>query len=371
MISVFICIFLFVVFLIFIQPLLTLYISWRSTNFSEDYLSQNLPYSTDMSGFEGLPDFKKGDQLIGKATNAETCENGFYIGYKEMVNIDCTKICNATSSKQFTYKYINSNNIIVNNQYLRKGGWCLPTSLVRCNLNISIAVKALGRYECVSKYPKLLGGPYGNDIVGCAPIYEFRDNLKKLIYTHNAPSTLVISDLDEKINNSTDQYRFECNAGSSEHRQFSTFESRPDLGNRFQLYYDSCSFFDEGGKMVNDKCECSHERRNKIIKPLTGDLENVPESICSTCTSGYEIIDEKNPQYGSKYGVSIGVDCVDPEHIEYYKTMSIVSNGILPCGMKTLLNIRENSNQLNYGCHRALINVTNSYTPEMLERING
>lgn len=371
MISVFTIVLLVAILLIFIQPLIVLYFSWRKTNFSEDYLSQNLPYGTDMSGFSGLPDFSKGDQLIGQAANSqETCENGFYVGFQEMTDVDCAKICNATSSSQFTYKYITSDNIIVNNQYLRRGGWCLPTSLSRCNLNISTAVKSLGRYECVPKFPALLGGPYGNDIVGCAPTYEFRDNLKKIIYSRNVPSTLIIGDLDEKLVGTND-YRYTCNT-NLDGDQFDTFEARPDLGDRFQLHYNSCGFFDSGGKLVGDKCECSQTTSNNIVKPLyDGEKIYQMQSICSTCTSGYEIIDEKFPQYGSRYGVSIGVNCVDPELVEYYKTLMIDMNGILPCGMNTLLNLRENNSTTHYGCHRALLNVTNTYTPEMLQRING
>lgn len=342
-------------------------VAWRKTNFSENYLSQSLPYGTDISGFAGLPDFSRNDQLLGAATDStERCENGFYIGSKEMTNVDCVSTCNATSSKQFSYKYITKNNVVINNQYLRKGGWCLPTSLARCNLNISTAVKSLGHYECVSKFPKLLGGPYGNDIVGCAPKYEFSDNLKKLTYANNVPSTLVIDNIDEKLPNSN-KYRYTCNTGN----QFSTFELRPDLGNRFQLFYDSCSFFDSGGKMVNNKCDCSALILPHHVKPLMVGQKSDMEGICSTCTSGYEIIDEKHPQMGSRYGVSIGLNCVDPETIEYYKTMYIEMNGVLPCGTKTLTDMRLNGNTSNYGCHRCLLNVTNTYTPEMLQRING
>lgn len=361
---------LIIVLFIFIQPLLVIYNTWRKTNFSENYLKQSLPYSTDISGFAGLPDFSKGDQLLGQATTEQSCENGFYMGIIEMNNVNCTSVCNATSNKLFTYKYISDNNVIINNQYLRKGGWCLPTSLAYCNLNISIAVKSLGKYECISKFPQLLGGPYGNDILGCAPIYEFNDNLKKLTYTNNVPSTLVIDDLNEKLPNSQ-EYRYTCNMRN---RQFSTLGQRPDLGDRFQLFYDSCSFFDEGGRMVNNACQCSAvsaSSSNNIVKPLLEGQRHSMENICTTCTSGYEIIDEKYPQYGSKYGVSIGVNCVDPERIEYYKTQYIEMNGVVPCGTKTLLNLRENVSQPKYGCHRCLLNVTNSYTPEMLQRING
>lgn len=363
---------LIVIFIIFIQPLIVLFLSWRTTNFSENYLSQNLPYGTDMPGFSGLPNFSKGDQLIGQAAdNQETCENGFYVGLQEMTGVNCTQICNATSDTQFSYKYITNDNIVINNQYLRRGGWCLPTSLARCNLNISTAVKSLGRYECIPKYPALLGGPYGNDIVGCAPIYEFRDNLKKIVYSRNVPSTLVIGDLDEKIMG-TNEYRYTCNTNDDNDR-FVTFAARPDLGNRFQLHYNSCAFFDSGGKLVDNRCQCSQRVAQRIVKPLY-DKDNTMfqmESICSTCTSGYEIIDEKFPQMGSKYGVSIGINCVDPQLIEYYKTLMIEMNGVIPCGMNTLLNLRENNSKTHYGCHRALVSATNSYTPEMLQRING
>lgn len=359
-----------VVFLIFLQPLLALYFSWRNTNFSERYLSAGLPYSTDMSGFAGLPDIRKGDQLIGQAAagGQETCENGYYVGLEQMSRVDCARICNATSAEQFVYKYITGPHVVVNNQYLRPGGWCLPTSLARCNLNISTAVKALGRYECISKFPRLLGGPHGNDIVGCAPNYEFNDNLLGITYTHNVPSTLVIADLDERLPHSN-EFRYTCNV----RRQFATLLARPDLGNRFQLSYDACNFFDSDGRMVNNRCECSaqHASERAIVKPLLQGQRDAMAHVCSSCTSGYGLLDEKSPQHGSKYGVSIGVNCVDPQRIEYYKTLYVDMNGVVPCGIRTLTSLRERDDAPKYGCQRALLNVTNTYTPEMLQRING
>lgn len=370
MIYIYIIVILIVVLFLFIQPLIVLFTAWWNTNFSEKYLRQSLPYSSDISGFDGLPNIAQGDQLLGQATTEQSCENGYYVGFMEMNNVDCTQICNATSDKLFMYKYISENNVIINNQYLRKGGWCLPTSLARCNLNISIAIKSVGRYECISKHPSLLGGQYGNDIIGCAPMYEFNDNLKKLTYTNNVPSTLVIDDLDAKLPDS-DEYRYTCNTNNG---QFSTLAQRPDLGDRFQLFYDSCSFFDAGGRMVDNKCQCSSTTvagERAIVKPLQDGQSETMVPLCSTCTSGYEIVDEKYPQTGSKYGVSIGVNCVDPERIEYYKSQYIEMNGVIPCGVNTLLGLRESSSKPTYGCHRALVNVTNSYTPEMLQLING
>lgn len=367
MITHLIIVFLLFVFLIFIQPLIVVYFSWRQTNFSDNYLEQSLPYGTDVSGFDGLPNFDNADILLGHATNnQETCENGYYIGIKEATNVNCTKICNSTNKKQFIYKYINSNDVIINNNYLRKGGWCLPTTLARCNLNISTAVKSLGHYECISKFPQLLGGQYGNDIIGCAPIYKFNDNLKNITYNGNVPSSLTIGDIDEKLPNSN-EFRYTCNTNN----QFNTFSERPDLGNRFQMFYDSCNFFDAAGKMVSSKCVCSNKLSKQVVKPLLENQQHDTEEICSTCTSGYEIIDENYPQFGSKYGVSIGINCVDPERIEYYKSMSIQTNGVIPCGVKTLTRLRESNSNLKYGCHRALLNVTNSYTPEMLQILNG
>lgn len=364
MIFAYLLVVLFFVLLLFIQPLLVVVWTWWRSNFSEKYLRQNLPYALDISGFAGLPDINHGDQLLGQSAGQQSCENGFYVGMNEMTNVDCTTICNATSSKQFTYKYISDNNIVVDSKYLRKGGWCLPTNLARCNLNISTAVKSLGKYECISKYPQLLGGPYGNDIIGCAPNYEFNDNLRKLTYTNSVPSTLVIGDIDEKMPDGT--YRYTCNTRNG---QFGPFNDRPDLGSRFQLFYDSCNFFDEGGRMVADKCKCSNPNVPRpIVKPLFDGRKPVQE-ICSKCTSGYGIVDEKFPQFGSKYGVSVGINCVDPERIEYYKTQHIEMNGIVPCGIQTLLRLREQDTK--YGCQRALLNVTNTYTPEMLQQING
>lgn len=363
-IYIFVIIFVISIFFIIIQPIIVLIKTWSESNFSNKYLSQDLDYYNDITGFDGLPNISHDDQLIGRiADSQDVCADGFYMGSIQMVNIDCTHVCSATNSSQFTYKFISENNIVINNRYLRRGGWCLPSSLARCNLNISIAVKSVGKYECISKYPRLFGGLYGNDITGCSPLYEFKDNLKKITYSQSVPSTLVIQDLDERLPNSL-EYRYACNTN----KQFASFLDA-NLGDRFNLHYNSCNFFDTDGHIKNQKCECTNKiAPHNLIKPLMLDQNYTMESICTTCTSGYGIVDEQNAQYGSKYGISIGVNCVDPEHIEYYKTYYIEMNGVLPCGVHTLSKIREE--RVHYGCQRALLNITNTYTPQMLQLID-
>ena len=372
-------------FLIFICPLLVLVFSWWRANFKSSYLREEINFSSDMTGFGGLPQPGAGDQLIGLATTEETCQNGFYLGESEFVSgSDCATICNATNENQFEYKYIKGNDIIINNKYLKKGSWCLPTPLARCNLNISQAVMSTGRYECLSRHSQLLGGQFGNNITGCAPVYSFRDNLRKILYTDTVPNSLVIDDLDERIMGDDGQiiYRYECDTLGNRFQPYTNeflglqtrthahthkYKINSFVGNRFQLHYNSCGFFDPDGKTTGLKCACSaNVTAENVVKNEINGIE-----VCSTCTSGYGIIDEELPQEGSQYGVSVGINCVDPTYIEHYKTKSVANNGVIPCGTSTLLKLREGDGTKTYGCQRALLNVTNSYSPEMLKQING
>lgn len=357
-----------------IQPLIVLVFSWYGSNFSFDYLKSELSYAEDMSGFDSLPQFAKSDKLIGIATTAQRCIDGLYLGQKPLANnlASCTQLCSAANSDEYEYKFIESNNIVVNNRYLQRGSWCLPSSLARCNLNISRAVKSAGHYECISKHPKLLGGKFGNNIVGCSPNFSFKDNLLNIIYTNIVPSSLIIYDIDEKLSDGS--YRYTCNHDNT----FVNAEEMPKLGNRFTLLYNSCGFYDKNGKLQNYKCKCSTDLNDSQLRArvTASDDSHIKSFLsitddmhiaCSTCNSGFGVqsVDEAIvPAFN--HGVTIGINCVDPKYIEYYKTSNMQYNGMLPCGLKKLAKIRNSPNPPKYACHRALVNATNSYSPEML-----
>ena len=225
---------------------------------------------------------------------------------------------------------------------------------------------------CVSRFPELLGGISGNQIVGCSPTYSFKDMLLGKIYTEIVPSTLVIGDLNAKLENG--DYRFVCNYDSL----YMTAEKLPTLGNRFTLLYNVCNFFDVGGFMENYSCNCSSASENdsitkSIVFDNDGEKEKTMKLGCSLCTSGYGVSRTgfTDNVIGYNHGVSVGINAVDPSTIEFYKTTNSELNGLLPVGKNILLRMRNGEIKENYSCMRTLLPVTNTYTPELLQVISG
>lgn len=322
--------------------------SWYKNNFSMKYLMQNLNYATDLDGFGGLPpvpDFDKNNQM-----SQDKCYQGYYIGIDD-IGVDTGKaLCeNVCESGDFDYKFIDRNGIFINNKEIR-GAWCLPKPISRCNLNTSNAYIGIGRYECITKFPQLLGGAYGNQIIGCGIDNTFMDMLEQQTYSKYIPTNLIINDLDERLPNG--EYRYRC---KFKEKSYFTLEDTT-IGGRFDLEMNSCSTFDSPGTLDFKTLTCKCDNNLNINNDI-----NLP---CTNCTSGYGIVDEDRKQLGSRYGYSIGRDCVHPGKVTYHESLL----SLIPCGVSKLISMKDSQKT---SCQRTLVLATNTYSPEMLEKIVG
>lgn len=324
--------------------------------------------------FEGLPAPEQiyEGEAVEKARNKKlNCtDGGGFLGesYDRFSNINCNEICLGGSEDQFQFKYIDTNHRIVsaNRKVLPVGGYCLPKEVALCNLNVSYALTGINSYECRTAFPQLLGGITGNQIIGCAPFNSFIDRKRNVSHVQYVPPNFRIDDIDEKLSNGS--FRYVCQI--PEDVQYHDMASM-GLGSRFQLTANSCSVFDRSGKfdLQTHKCLCPNIKNSASIfkhnQENTSTSQNSFEHPCTSCTSGYGIVDETYPQHGSKYGVSIGVDCVDPLNSSYIQAL----NSKIPCGLKTLTKIRDQ--KVNNGCLRGLVLATGSYSPPMLQTLLG
>lgn len=360
MLMLFVFIFISVVLL---WPGITFVIAWYQNNVSLEYLNRNAYSIIDNDGFAGLPiPFK-----YNKISGTTKCNDGIYLGPVDQINnsrsVDCNDVCGG-DGRTYEYKFIDSHHkIIINNRVLERGAWCLPSEIAKCNLNISYALSGINQYQCVTAYPELFGGSVGNRIIACSPFNSIIDRKRKKIYSQYIPPNFSIDDIDELLDDGS--FRYQCYIPDDNYRNLADF----GLGNRFQLMPDSCGIFESSGKLSLDlrSCTCPEIVGQQLLKNEFLDGNNQTNQIrpCSKCTSGFGIVDENLPQVGSKYGISIGLDCVDPTNATYLES----ENSRMPCGLRLLKKIRNNNQ--SRGCQRAMLNASGSYSIETLERLRG
>lgn len=330
-------------------PGIYLLLSWYTNNFSMKYLMQELNYATDFDGFGGLPLPINYDPNNSVDNSYMKCVQGYYIGIEDIGYTSGTTLCSEIcQSSDYEYKFVNASGIVINNKEIR-GAWCLPKPIARCNLNTSNAFIGIKNYECITNFPQLLGGMHGNQIIGCGNENVFADMLNETTYSKFIPSNLIIDDLDERLPNG--EYRYQCKYDKTKY-----FSLSGTIGNRFDIETNICQVFDSPGTLDIPTLTCKCENDINV-----GSEKNAP---CTNCTSGFEIVDEDRKQIGSRFGYSIGKDCSNPNLVSYQESLW----ALIPCGQSKMLQIVDTKKT---ACQRTLIQASNTYSPEMLEKIHG
>lgn len=308
--------------------------SYSRNNFASGLLNLRLNYdSSNLAGMEALASAGyNGSSSIQYAGNF-TCANGLYLGPVDIFE-SCEQKC---SSDDYVYRYIKDNEHVIINSKKLTGAYCLLKDVAACNLNVSYVVSGVDGYRCVSIFPQLLGGRFGNEIVGCRS-KGFKDHLMQSVYYYFIPNNLVFHDIDELLPNGT--HRFECVLNSNE------MNLPRDIGSRFETEHNLCTVLDPAGAvdMEAGKCICTNYIDRDTSRP------------CTHCVSGWAI---SSKQHGAMYGYSVARDCVDPTAATYVETKVVR----FPCGMKTIGYKRK--------CEHAVVNVTNTYSPMALENMFG
>lgn len=318
---------------IFLFPLYLYTSSWDKYNFNEEYIKSGFNYDRSIDPFKTLPvlQFNNTEEDIDEFTGCG--RTGVYIGSVD-VFYDCKGRC---KSDDYEYIFLDKNtNIIVNNKRL-SGAYCLPKSFTRCNLNTSFAVVGLNDYQCITKFPTLLGGSSGNEIIGCSSGRLF-DGLLKKEYVHYIPNNLFIENEDERLVDSS--FRFSCVDDS----KYKMVDLPKTVASRFETSIDPCGILGTGSfNFSRNECDCSQ---------LTA------SGICTDCKSGYGYGDSYTT-HGANYAVSIGRDCVDPSKATHVETRFVT----VPCGVDSI--------EKNSKCERGQLNISSSYSPMALENMFG
>lgn len=318
---------LILIIILFLTPACFLLYGWFASNFSIEHINNNLDYPLGLSGFEALP------KLDFEVSGEPICGDALYLGSSDVYE-DCSAKC---SSGDYEYKFLEKNhNIIVNNKKLA-GAYCLTKPAARCNLNTSVAIIGLDGFKCVSRYPGILGGESGNLILACnGSIY---DKLTHTRYDTYIPNNLTLTSFDEKLENG--DYRFICVDTVDNHAAMVLPKT---VSKRLESDVNVCGLLEPTGSFDESSESC------KCFQHINGDTSN----ICSSCVSGFAV---KSELHGSKYGLTVARDCIDPTTASHTLTQYVQ----MPCGEKTL--------QRSGTCQYALLLATTSYTPMALENI--
>lgn len=358
-----------------------------------------------LSGFERIG--KLNIKFDKSTSGVKNCNGYQYLGAANRWQ-NCTNRCGKNS--MYEYKFIHQHeNVVIGNKRL-SGAYCILKEIAKCNLNTSNAIIGMDGYRCVSRFPQLLGGQYGNDIIGCTS-RALHDNLLNETYTNHIPSELRIDDLDERLD--TGDYRFHCVPNKND------MQLPPEYGSRFETETNICGLNDNNNGTFdfhNKKCVCKH---------YAGENEN---NLCTNCKSGWDA--STLPVYtdatktwaqtahGNNYAYTIGRDCVDiadndvlvnaltridiGRQSRFSKRETTTTNGPgggvvspkngifllnkfpMPCGHTTLQTLaaaaaaQQQNNGADggqarppekSGCEKALLYATNTYTPPALENM--
>lgn len=329
---------------IFLYPLWQYIRTWDKFNFTQEYIDTGFDYDRSINPFETLPGLHFEGSDDATLIEFEGCGNtSFYLGDADVYQ-DCVGQC---KSKDYQYIFLtDKQSMVVHGQRLR-GAYCVPKAYARCNLNTSTAVVGLTGYQCVTSFPSLLGGPSGNEIIGCrSGVLE--DRLLRQTYTHYVPNNLSFDSVDDRL--ADGRYRFECGVDESSGETVDNIIHFPsNVGTRFESARNPCSLFDPSGEFSFESMRC---KCNNTGGGLTA------SGTCTTCTSGFGFGDSKNV-HGAAYAHSIGRQCVDPTTATRLESQLAP----VPCGKSTLERVLR--------CERAQLNLTNSYTPMALENMFG
>lgn len=210
----------------------------------------------------------------------QSCRDGpIYMG-RDATEFSCKQMCGTNGS---TFYVGERDEIFSNGQRLRPGMYCglVPPN---CNLNTTYAVATANSVACRSKFPRMFGGPEGNQIIACNNSLYTNPGNVLWDYATNGRVTQFheLFDTNEKLPNG--EYRFRCKFDDDE------------FGNAFiphvldrlhpQRNYCTQNIF-RGSRaiqqMPDGTCDCGDYQNTRVRNKFPND----PRSECTSCFTLY------------------------------------------------------------------------------------
>lgn len=134
-------------------------------------------------------------------------------GYKcEDHSCNCKSVCSGQYKKFHIYP---DENVIMFNEKLSPGTYCLPKGFEHCNVQRSVPIFSVSGWICIAKNPSIWNNGH---FVACQNSYSVDNSLNVLIdrKTNQAVSNEVINDYYELHNG---KLRYQCHCGSLDKNQ--------------------------------------------------------------------------------------------------------------------------------------------------------
>lgn len=222
----------------------------------------------------------------------QSCRDGpIYMG-RDATDFSCKQMCGTNGS---TFYVGERDEIFSNGQRLRPGMYCglVPPN---CNLNTTYAVATANSVACRSKFPRMFGGPEGNQIIGCNNSNYNNPANRLWDYLHNQRVTQFdeIFDTDERL--PSGQFRFMCKFDDDEFGN--AFIPHPIDRLHPQRNYCTQNIFRGSRSIIQNPdgtCDCGNYQNTRVRNKFPSD----PFSECTSCFTMYHQVD-KYAEGGSK-----------------------------------------------------------------------
>lgn len=207
---------------------------------------------------------------------------------------ECSNYCKGNYDKMNVFQ---DEDIVLFNEKLTPGTYCLPKGALKCHLKSSIPVYSINDWTCVSRNHNIWKS---NNFIACKNPYA-KDNSLNVLFDRqtNAAASSVAKDYYEMFNG---KLRYECQCGSLDVRgnKMISLEQVP-----FTCVSDYClaNFKnvtqDIGWK--NGQCNCgpySHENPKDLTSPCVDSLIGMKDNVFTgivKCTDRYSF--KKEPIY--------------------------------------------------------------------------
>jgi len=211
----------------------------------------------------------------------QSCRDGPIFMGRDGTDFSCRQLC-GTNGRLF---HVNpGEEIFSNGQRLEPGMYC-GLRPPNCNLNTTYAVATGNSVACRSKFPRIFGGPEGNQIIACNnSVYDnpnniLWDNLKNQRVTQFTE----MFDANERLSNNN--FRFTCRFGDDQ-MQNRYIEHPID---RFHPQRNYCSRGLFRGhrdilQLPSGECYCGNPDSTRVRNKFPGD----EFSECTACFSDFD-----------------------------------------------------------------------------------
>lgn len=172
-----------------------------------------------------------------QVTTANDCQNApVYIGARGNKN-DCVLTCLNSSANVINVG--EDETYIYDSIILHRGAYCIIGPRPRCNMKTTYALMTVNSVVCRSRYPQIIGGDLGTEVVACNNrlISDPRNILWD--YANNerfSPYSTQFTDPDERLSDGS--YRFACKFDGLDSRQ-NKYIAHPQ--NRFHPIQNYCA----------------------------------------------------------------------------------------------------------------------------------